>query len=170
MTINIIDEAIKTLLELFILGVFGGAVAWLFSRLQKNREIKLQVFKDFSRIHGSFIALRYEYNSFFIERRGPRSAEFHPLEDEEIRLEKWIYFQKSCELIGEIQAIKPLIVDMFPDTKEDMEFVFAKYQDWRRRTNGGKPILQQIDGKSEDAYKELRRRYSRIIKQMQKKI
>lgn len=122
MTINLTDELIKSILQLMILGILGGLVTWFFSHLQKNREIQLQLLHDYSRLHGHFVSLRYEYNSFYIERDGKRSAKFHPLTEEEMRQERWKYFQKACGLIGEIQALKPLISEVFPDTHDDINF------------------------------------------------
>jgi len=170
MSLNIMDELVKSLLQLIVIGVFGGAVAWFYSRLQKNWELKIRVLRKFSEIHGRFIALRYEFNSFYIQWKGKRSAKFHPLSEDEMRVERWKYFQQACALIGEIQGLQSVMTEVFPATAEDIGFLFSKYQDWRRRIQADRPILQNINGKNEEAYNELRHRYKSVIRHMRKKL
>ena len=170
MTLNIIDETVKALLQLVVLGVIGGAVAWFFSQLQNKKELKLSTLREFAELHGQFMALRYEFNSFYIQWKGQRGADFHPLTEEEQRIEKWKYYKQACHLLGEFQSLRPIIVEVFPQTKEDIDYLFTKYQDWRRRTGSGKPILQELDGKNEESYNELRNHYNQAVKHMRKAI
>ena len=167
---NLGNEVLKYVLQLIVLGVFGGGVTWFYTRLQRNQDLRLRVLREFALLHGKFIALRYEFNSFYVRHHGKRSPQFHPLNESEIRVERWKYFQQACRLIGEFQGMRPLIVETFPETADDIHFLFSKYQDWRRLIQADKPILQSPDGRNEEAYNELRERYSRVIKQMRRKI
>lgn len=120
MTLNLIDEIVKILLQLVVLGIIGGAVAWFFSQLQNKKELRLSTLREFSKLHGDFIALRYEFNSFYIQWEGEHVSEFHPLTEEEQRVERWKYYQESCHLLGEFQSLKPIVVDVFPKQKKTL--------------------------------------------------
>ncbi len=170
MEFNFGNEIAKYVLQLLVLGVLGGGVTWFYTRLQKNKELRLRVLREFALLHGKFIALRYEFNSFHVQHHGKRSPKFHPLKEDEIRVERWKYFQQACRLIGEFQSMKSLIVETFPETADNIHFLFSKYQDWRRLIQANKPILQSLDGRNKKSYNELRERYNQIIRQMRKKI
>jgi len=140
-------------------------------RLKDNNELKIQVLREFTDLHGKFMSLRYQYNSFFIYwKNSSRSAELHPLNDEQKNTERWRYFQESCALLGEFHGMKPLLISAFPKAKQDIEFLYEKYQDWRRRTNGNRPILQYANGRNEEAYNEVQDAYIRTIKHMRRNI
>jgi hypothetical protein len=85
-------------------------------------------------------------------------------------MERWKYFQKACSLVGEFYGLKPLIIANFPETTEDIEFLQSKYQDWRRLVQADRPILQDVNGQSEEAYRELRERYNQVVRNMLRKI
>lgn len=167
---TLLEEILKSIVQLVLLGVLGGAISWFYSRLQKNWELKIQILRDFTSLHGKFISLRYEFNSFYIKWSGKRSARFHHLTEEEIRLEKWEFFRQSCSLIGEIQGLRPMIVESFPKTAEDINYLFGKYQDWRRCIGGDKPILQEANGQNDESYDEIRNRFNRVVKEMRRRI
>lgn len=162
-------EFLRFAIQLLIVGILGGAVSWLYSRVQKNREIRISILKEFASLHGRFVSLRFQVNSFHVKGRGARSAN-HPLNSEEMRVKSWEQFQTACSLIGEFVGLKPLIIAYFPAVTEDIEFLHAKYQDWRRRIEGAQPIFQHVDGKNEEPYNELRNRYTLIIKQMSTRV
>ena len=166
----VIDELVKDLLQLGVLGLLGGAVTWFYAKLQMRHDLRFRVLREFAALHGKFIALRYEFNSFYVQQRSKRSAQFHPLTKDEIRLERWHYFQRACQLIGEFQGLKPVIIESFPKTADDVYFLFSKYQDWRRCIQADRPILQETNGKNEQAYDELRKRYGRVIRRMRSKV
>lgn len=168
--LQLLNEIAKFLLQLLFIGILGGAVSWFYSKLQKAREMRIQIIREFSELHGQFIALRYEYNSFHIKWKGKRSADHHPLDDNQANIEKWKCYQRACSLIGRFQGLKPLLVENFHKCTDDIEFIFAKYQDWRRHIGGDKPILQHKDGKNEDGYNDLRHRYNRVVKCMRRRI
>jgi hypothetical protein len=164
------SEIIKLVFQLFILGILGGAVTWYYSRLQKNREIRISILKEFASLHGRFISLRFQANYFYVEWRDGREASTHALSDEERRIEKWKQYQSACSLIGEFVGLKPLIIKYFPETSKEVEFLHSKYQDWRRRIGGGQLILQQVDGKNEESYNKLKDAYNDAIGKMKVKI
>lgn len=170
MTINLTDKLIEALIQLFVLGVLGGGVAWLYTRFQRNRELRLQVLREFASLHGRFLSLRFLFNSFYIEWPDQRRADFEPLADDEVRKEKWRCYQEACNLLGEFQGIKPLIISNFPEVSENIALIHAKYHDWRRRTGGDRPILQMTDGENESGYKELRSVYEKTIREMRRAI
>ncbi len=169
-TQKIISDCILLLLQLIILGVVGGGVSWFYTRLQKRRELRRDLLKDFSSLYGRFLSLRYRFNSFHIEWSGTRSPENHPLTEEERRQERWRHFEEACALIGEFQGLRPLLTSQYPEMSDHVNFIYSKYQDWRRRIGAGKPILQEIDGRSEDSFKELRDRYGFVIRNMRKRL
>jgi len=126
--------------------------------------------RELASIHSQFVALRYIFNSMHVNWGDNRNSTAHPLDADEQRRERWALFQSSCSLIGEFQALRPLLHETFPDVKEDVEFVFAKYQEWRRLIGRNRPILQEDYGKSTDAYNELRDIYSRIVWRVRKSL
>lgn len=166
----LLNEIIKFFLQLIIISILGGAVSWFYSKQQKNREMRTQILREFSEIHGQFIALRYEYNSFHVKWQGKRSVVYRLLNDSQVDTEKWGCYQRACSLIGKFQGLKPLLHENFQECADDIEFIFSKYQDWRRRIRVDKPILQHFDGKNEEGYNDLRYRYSQAVKCMRKKI
>jgi hypothetical protein len=163
-------EIIKLLFQLLILGVLGGAVTWYYSKIQKNREMRILIVKEFASLHGRFISLRFQANSFYVERRDGRGPSTHVLSDEERRVEKWKQYEYACSLMGEFVGLKPLILTYFPQSKVEIEFLHSKYQDWRRLIGRGQPILQQEDGKNEESYNKLKDAYNDIIGKMRVKI
>jgi len=167
---NFIAECIRLLLQLIIFGIVGGGVSWYYTRLQKRRELRRDLLKDFSSLYGRFLSLRYRFNSFHIKWSRFRSPNNHPLTEDERRLERWKHYEEACTLLGEFQGIRPLITSQYPELVDDINFIYSKYQDWRRRIGAGKPVLQEIDGKSEDSFKELRDRYGYVVHIMRKKL
>lgn len=156
--------------QLLVLGVFGGAVTWFYARLQRNRDLRLQLLRDFASLHGRFVALRYRANSFYVQWSEDRSPTTHPLSDEERRLERWKLYEETCELIGEFIGLQPIVLATFPTTTEDVNTLHRTYQEWRRTLGANRPILQNTDGKSEDAYHLLRDAYARVVRQMRSSI
>ncbi|NQT27849.1 hypothetical protein HQ585_21000 [candidate division KSB1 bacterium] len=67
-------------------------------------------------------------------------------------------------------VLRPLLTSQYPEMADHVNFIYSKYQDWRRRIGAGKPILQEIDGRSEESFKELRDRYGLVIRNMRKKL
>lgn len=169
-TQKIIADCIRLLMQLIILGIVGGGVSWFYTRLQKRRELRRDLLRDFSSIYGRFLSLRYRFNSFHIEWPGTRSPKNHHLTDDERRLERWKHYEETCALLGEFQGIRPLITSQYPELVDHVNFIYSKYQDWRRRIGAGKPILQKTDGKSEDSFKELRDRYGYVVRIMRKRL
>lgn len=167
---DFINTAISMLLQLLILGIVGGGVSWFYANLQKKKELKFSVLKEFSSVHAQFIALRYEYNTFHVSKSGKRSPKFHLLNNDEIRQNKWVLFQKSCALIGNIQSLKVLIVELFPKTSNEMEFIFGIYQEWRRQIHSDQPILQSTDGKNDENFENLQNKYKLVIREMRKSV
>lgn len=157
-------------MQLIILGIAGGGISWFYTRMQKRRELRRDLLRDFSSLYGRFLSLRYRFNSFHIEWSNNRSPENHPLNENERRQEMWKHFEEACALIGEFQGLKPLLTSQYPEMADHVTFIYSKYQDWRRRIAAGKPILQEIDGRSEDSFKELRDRYGLVIRNMRKKL
>jgi len=50
---NIIADGIQLLLQLIILGIVGGGVSWFYTRLQKRRELRRDLLKEFSSLSGN---------------------------------------------------------------------------------------------------------------------
>ena len=167
---QVIADGIRLLLQLIILGVVGGGVTWFYTHLQKRRELRRDLLRDFSSLYGRFLSLRYRFNSFHIEWSGSRNPENHPLAEDERRLERWKHYEEACGLIGEFQGIRPLLTSQYPELADELNFIYSKYQDWRRRIGAGRPVLQEADGKSEDAFKELRDRCGHVIYEMRKRL
>lgn len=170
MTINLTDKLIEALIQLLVLGILGGGVAWLYARFQRNRELRLQVLREFASLHGRFLSLRFQFNSFYIDWPDQRRTDFRPLTDDEVRKEKWRCYQEACHLLGEFQGIKPLIISNFPQVSDSIALIHAKYHDWRRRTGGDRPILQKKNGENERGYVELRSVYDKAIREMRQTI
>lgn len=167
---QLITDVVRLILQLIILGVFGGGVTWFYTSLQKHRELRRNLLRDFSSLYGRFLSLRYRFNSFHIEWSGARDIDNHPLTEEECRLERWKHYEEACALLGEFQGIRPVLTSQYPELTNEVNFIYSKYQDWRRRIGANKPILQEIDGKSEESYQELRHRYSYVVDKMRKKL
>ena len=152
-------ELLKLLLQFLLLGIIGGTITRYYSRLQKNRDARTSLLKEFALIHGKFISLRYQYNSFHLEWNEHESQTNHPLTKEEIRLKRWDYYEEACNLIGEFQGIKPLLFSHFPLNKERFNKLHQGYQQWRRRIIKDKPVLQKENGENEKEFKELKDEY-----------
>lgn len=152
--------------QLLVLGILGGVITLFYARLQRNRELRLQVMREFAALHGRFVALRFRMNSFYLHT----GQQDHPLTTDEIRIERWKGYQEACELIGQFVGLKPLLISTFPDTSEHVEFLHSKYQEWRRRLRSNQPILQAPEGKSDEEYHRLRDAYGRSIQNMRNEI
>lgn len=152
-------ELIKVIFQFLLLGIIGGAITRYYSKLQKDREARTSLLKEFASIHGKFISLRYRYNSFHVLRKEYEAQTTHPLNEEEIRLKRWEFFQDACDLIGEFQGIKPLLFTHFPSEKENFNSLHQSYQQWRRRIIRNKPVLQEVGGANEEEFKKLRDAY-----------
>jgi hypothetical protein len=46
-------DTVKLAMQLVMLGVLGGAVSWYYSKIQKQRELRITLLKDFSHLHES---------------------------------------------------------------------------------------------------------------------
>jgi hypothetical protein len=113
---------------------------------------------------------RFRFNSFHIEWRRGRGKETHPLNEEEIRHERWSHFQEACNLLGEFYAIKPLLVSQFRGISEDVNLLHQGYQQWRRQIGGNKAVLQSETGKSDQEYKDIRETYQKVIQVMRTQV
>lgn len=165
-----LSDLVNLTLQLALIGVAGGAVSWFYSRIQKQRDLRISLMKEFAALHGRFVSLRFRFNSFHIEWKGSRNKTAHPLNEEEIRTERWSNFQEACELLGEFYSIKPLLISQFKDIADEIEALHQGYQQWRRQIGGNQPVLQNSEGKSDQKYIELRENYQRVIKIMKKQI
>jgi len=160
------EELIKILYQLLLLGVIGGAVSFFYSKCQKNRELRINALQQFTNLHGKFIALRYEYNSFFINWRGREATTKKRLTITEIENKKWECYARACQLIGEFQSIRPLISVLYSGHDEDLNDLYNGYQEWRRKSGADVPIFQDFNGHTADEFKQLRNKYSSLIKSL----
>jgi len=69
-----------------------------------------------------------------------------------------------------MDSLKVLIVELFPKTSDDIEFIFGIYQEWRRQIQSDRPILQSSDGKNNENFDNLRNKYKLVVKEMKKSI
>lgn len=166
---GLFHKLIELSLQLLILGIAGGAVSWYYSKIQKRKELQLQLVREFAQLHGKMLALRFEYNSFHVHKQSQLSR--HPkLSEEAVMSEKWKHYQKACELLGVFYGMKPLLIQFFPKAMEPIEMIHAKYQDWRRRIGADRPVLQELSGKNEEGYEALKISYREAIAIMHNKI
>ena len=121
-------------------------------------------------MHGRFLALRYEYNSYFIKWRGRESTSRSRLSEEEFGKEKWECYVRACQLVGEFQSLRPLAGVLFPGHEKQLDELYATYQEWWRQSGADSPILQDTKGKSAEQIKMLRTRYGSLIKALQRQI
>lgn len=166
-----IIEIIKLFIQLIVIGILGGAVSWMYSKIQKNRELRIQLIKELTKIQGDFLQLRYEYNTFHITWNND-CIERVALEmsiDEIIKL-KWIKYEKSCALLGEFQSIKPLLIEFFPDVENELNEMHQSFQEWRRRIREDKPVFQTNEGKSDERFKEHKTLYNHVISKLKMRI
>jgi len=159
-------EFYKLALQLVVLGVLGGAVTWFYSRQQRRREMRNALLREFADTHGQFIALRFRYNSSQVTWGRDPEHGTHPLNAEELRLERWDCFSEACSLLGKFQAQKPLLTAYFFGVDDRLHALHQGYQEWRRRTALGRPILQEVEGRNEEKYETLKEDYQRLIAQM----
>ena len=99
MSEQILSDLIKLTLQLILIGVAGGAVSWFYSSIQKQRELRISLLKEFAALQGRFVSLRFRFNSFHVEWKGARNKENHPLNEEEIRKERWAHFKKRVKCL-----------------------------------------------------------------------
>lgn len=167
---ELVIEFGRLLLQLVVLGILGGAITWFYARLQQHRDIRRDLLREFSALYGRFLSLRYRFNSFYVEWSGSRNPENHPLTEDERRRERWKHYEEACELLGQFHGVRPLLTSQYPDLSDDVNSIYQKFQDWRRSIGAGKPILQELDGKSKDAFKELREIYARVLSTIRKRL
>ena len=163
-------ELLKTTFQLLLLGVVGGRVSFVYSKLQKNRELKISTLQQLACLHGRFLALRYEYNAFFLEWRCRESTAKRRLREEDIEKQKWTCYARACQLVGEFQSIKPLVGVLFPGHEQQLDELYNTYQEWRRQSGADSPIFQETNGKSAEQFKSLREKYGDLIKALQRQI
>ena len=163
-------ELMKTMFQLILIGIVGGGVGFFYSQLQKNRELRISTLQRVADLHGRFLALRYEYNSFFIQWGRRELIANQRLSTEEIGRHKWLCYEQACQLVGEFQSLKPLVSALFPGDEQTLDEIYSIYQEWRRQSGADVPILQDENGKSADRFKALRTRYEELIGSLQRKI
>jgi len=164
-------ELIKVILQLILLGIIGGWFSWLYTKWQKNREIKINLIKELSEIQGKFLTIRYKFNAFHINwEKGGIMKIAEAIKDKELVQLKWKYYEEACDLIGKYQGIKPLLIEFFPKEKQHVNYLHEKYQDWRRHIREDKPIFQSIDGKTDKTLNEIKSIFKKMIGGMRKKI
>ena len=44
----------KLFMQLVMLGVLGGGISWCYSKILKQRELRVSLLKEFSHLHGRF--------------------------------------------------------------------------------------------------------------------
>ena len=163
-------ELYKVFLQFFMLAVLGGWISWYYTQLQKRKELKVDLTKEYSRLHGSLIALRFRYNSFYVRWKDMPDGQQHILDENQIKREKWKLYEEACRLIGEYQGIKPLLVVQFNEVDSELNKLHEYYQNWRRDISKGRPILQDMNGKNDPKFNEMRQHYQRVIASMRKQI
>lgn len=163
-------ELLKTTFQLLLLGVVGGGVTFVYSKLQKNRELKISTLQKLAELHGRFLALRYEYNSFFLQWRGRENTAKQRLIEEDVEKQKWLCYTRACQLVGEFQSLNPLVAVLFPGHEQQLDELYNTYQEWRRQSGANSPIFQDIDGKSAEQFKSLRGKYSALVKALQRQV
>ncbi|MBD0402290.1 hypothetical protein IC221_12855 [Flammeovirga sp. EKP202] len=132
----------------------------------KKKELKKRLLSDFSKLHGKFISLRYRNNSFYV--RGHHNtgvAETHPLLINEVQIsqEKWSLYQEACDLLGEYEALKNMMVLTFPKVKKEIVNLFVFYQEWKRMIGKDTLIMQTETGENTEKYKTTKDLYRDII-------
>lgn len=163
-------ELLKITFQLLPIGIVGGGVSFIYAKLQKNRELKINVLQRLAELHGRFLALRYEYNSFFLQWRGRKKTTQKRLSQPEIEKQKWVCYTRACQLSGEFQSLKPLVAVLFPGHEKLLDDLYSTYQEWRRQSGADFPIFQDKDGKSAEQFKGLRTKYNNLIKSMQRQV
>lgn len=61
---QIAADLIKLTLQLILIGGVGGAVSWFYSRIQKQRELRISLLREFAALQGRFVSLRFRFNTF----------------------------------------------------------------------------------------------------------
>ena len=162
---ELLHDALKILLQFIVIVVAGGHISRYYSKLQKEKEIKQQIVREFSEIFGHFIALRFKANVHLY-----RSAENEPryklVNEEELKQIILNIYNESCDLLGRYQALKPLIHINFSIRDEEIDALHQKYHHWRRSLRQNKPIYQSYDKVNDSNYESLRNKYFKILKIM----
>jgi len=164
-------DIVKLFLQLGIIGVLGGAVSWFYSKIQKSREFRYELVKELAKTQGGFLALRYEYNTFHLTWNSNQIMQVAKnLDVESINKLKWEKYERACELLGDYQSIKPLLIQFYPNLESDFNQMHQTYQEWRRRIREGSPIYQTKVGKTDNQLKQHKDVYNYVISTMRRKI
>lgn len=159
-----ISEFFVAVIQLVFLGMIGGWFSRRYSKMQKNREIKIDLIRELARIHSKFLSIRYEYNTLFLtwgkEEVKSVARDFN---EEELKNLKWRYYEEICDLLGDYQGMKSLLVEFFPKEKDQVNFLHTKYEQWRISIREGKPIFQNIDGTIDAALDDIRGKYRTMM-------
>lgn len=157
-----INDIIKLILQLIIIGIAGGAVSFYYNKLQKNRELLFSLINQTSTVHTDFLALRYKYNVLFSDTGNPIKTILPPADIDKL---KWKYYEEACLLLSKFQSLKPLLTKYIPENKDDISKADGHYQAFRRAIRSNEPIFQTQNGKTMDGLKELKElNYLLIIK------
>lgn len=156
-------EIQKAFIQLFVLSAVGGFLSNRLARWLKDREMRIALIRDFAKMHGSFLSIRYQYNAMFLDYAGRRETFENRVDPSHFGQMKNGLFEKVCDLIGEFNGIRPLIETLFIGGERFIPQFHQFYQAWRREIASDRPIYQSPDGESDRAFKDMRTVYSEFI-------
>jgi hypothetical protein len=163
-TETLVYDIFKLVLQLVFLSILGGLITKYYSNLQKKKELKKKLLSEFTSLHGKFISLRFKNNSFHIKWSEKTGIASHPLkhDEKEKELERWKFYQEACDLLGEYEAIKHIMIATFPQITNQIHDLQTYYQDWRRMSGKNEPIMQNENGDNTDKYRTTKDLYREI--------
>jgi len=152
-------------MQFIVIVVAGGYVSKYYSGIQKEKEEKQEIVREFSEIFGHFIALRFKVNVHLYTHED-NNPHYNLVSTDDVRKIIFSSYNESCDLLGRYQALKPLIHINFNIKDKEIDLLHNKYHRWRRSLRESKPIYQSEKKVNDGEYKVLRSTYFKILKQM----
>lgn len=156
-----VEKFVEISFQFVLLIVAGGYVTKLYTKSQKDKDVRQNIVKEFSEIFSKFVALRFKANVHLLKDDGVfRYTLVSKNEISGVILE---CYNESCELLGRYQALKPLIHLNFKVDDVELDALHQFYQTWRRSLREINPVYQSDCPNNDAEYKQMRAVYHKML-------
>lgn len=155
------SKILEITLQFILLVVAGGYVTKLYTKSQRDKEVRQNIIQEFSAIFSQFVALRFKANVHLL--KDGDSQRYSLVKKNQIPAEILNCYYESCELLGRYQALKPLIHLNFKVNDSDLDELHQYYQSWRRSLREINPVYQSDNPDEDTKYQKLRTTYHKIV-------
>lgn len=154
-------KILELVLQFVLLVVAGGYVTKLYTKSQRDKDVRQNIIQEFSAIFSQFVALRFKANVHLL--KDEERYRYSLVKKTQIPAEILNCYYESCELLGRYQALKPLIHLNFKIDDSDLHSLHQHYQSWRRSFREINPVYQADSPENDAEYQKLRTTYHTIL-------